>query len=387
MSQKYTDYPPVDAKLVSDHLADKKHAVKANAAKWQREINKTAEKSFQQMTFNNKKAAAKTQRENQEFGMAVNLAALLSEIKLLLHYKTMVEKILEVGAEVDAKSQQRYQELLADQRNPFPITLPQPEQSTADYRKNILNDAMIFLDSLSEKQAALQNRIRENWGADNWQDGLKKQADALHEKINERIENYEFLNVIETADGNKIDITQLAPEVAETARAAMHEVNDSLKSFINEMPPPEPSNYEKFDIAIGEQAPLAPTLDPLTLTSLTSSIGGNRSQAETDLEVFLINEYRKGFGKIGEPLIKEKEIVIDPETKTSVNANSNIRLALRSTDTLSNDVKNLADKAQKFVNDTHLLNGVNKLVENAKQDLVKLQTELQATISPRPHPR
>jgi hypothetical protein len=387
MSQKYTDYPPVDAKLVSDHLADKKHAVKANAAKWQREINKTAEKSFQQMTFNNKKAAAKTQRENQEFGMAVNLAALLSEIKLLLHYKTMVEKILEVGAEVDAKSQQRYQELLADQRNPFPITLPQPEQSTADYRKNILNDAMIFLDSLSEKQAALQNRIRENWGADNWQDGLKKQADALHEKINERIENYEFLNVIETADGNKIDITQLAPEVAETARAAMHEVNDSLKSFINEIQPPEPSNYEKFDIAIGEQAPLAPTLDPLTLTSLTSSIGGNRSQAETDLEVFLINEYRKGFGKIGEPLIKEKEIVIDPETKTSVNANSNIRLALRSTDTLSNDVKNLADKAQKFVNDTHLLNGVNKLVENAKQDLVKLQTELQATISPRPHPR
>jgi hypothetical protein len=387
MSQKYTDYPPVDAKLVSDHLADKKHAVKANAAKWQREINKTAEKSFQQMTFNNKKAAAKTQRENQEFGMAVNLAALLSEIKLLLHYKTMVEKILEVGAEVDAKSQQRYQELLADQRNPFPITLPQPEQSTADYRKNILNDAMIFLDSLSEKQAALQNRIRENWGADNWQDGLKKQADALHEKINERIENYEFLNVIETADGNKIDITQLAPEVTETARAAMHEVNDSLKSFINEIQPPEPSNYEKFDIAIGEQAPLAPTLDPLTLTSLTSSIGGNRSQAETDLEVFLINEYRKGFGKIGEPLIKEKEIVIDPETKTSVNANSNIRLALRSTDTLSNDVKNLADKAQKFVNDTHLLNGVNKLVENAKQDLVKLQTELQATISPRPHPR
>lgn len=385
MSEKYTNYTPIEAKVVSDYLANKTHAVKADAAKWRREVSRTAEKSFQQMTFNNRKAAAKTQRENQEFGMAVNLAALLSEIKLLLYYQTMVAKILEVRAEVDAKSQQRYQEILGDQRNPFPVSLPQPEQSAADYKKHILDDANIFLDGLREKQAALQDRILENWGADNWEDGLKKQADTLHEKINERIENYEFLNVIETADGSKIDITQYAPEVGTQAREAMHEVNDSLKSFINEMPPPTHSNYEEFKIVLGEQAPLAPTLDSQTIISRNAT--ASKPQAEANLELFLINEYRKGFGKIGEPLIKEKEVAVAQETKTSVNANSNIRLALRMTDGMSNDLKNFADKAQKFVNDTHLLKGVNKLVESAKQEVVKLETELQAKTISRPHPR
>ncbi len=382
MPLNYTNYSQNEAKLVGDYLANNSHTGKANTSKWQREISRTAEKSFQQMNFNNKKAAAKLQRENQEFGMAVNLAALLSEIKLLIHYKTMVEKILEVRAEVDTKAQERYHAMLADQRNPFPVALPQPTQSAADYKQHVLNDAQIFLDSLSEKQTALQTRIQASWGADNWQDGLEKQAQALHEKINASIENYEFLNVIETAEGNNIDITQYAPAVAENARTAMHAVNDALKSFINEMPPPSP-DYKDFSVVIGAEAPLAPTLDPEFAATFKTS---NGIPSISNLELFTVNEYRNGFGKIGEPLVKEKELAVDATSTTTTNANSTIRLALRSTDVIADDLKNVVDKAQKFVNDSHLLNDVNKLIASAKQDVVKLDTELKATLSPRPRP-
>jgi hypothetical protein len=402
MANKYTEPTPSETNVISAFLSNNDHVAKASTAKRQRDIKMTGEKSFQQMTFNNKKAAAKTQRENQEFGMAVNLAALISEIKLLLHYKTMVEKILEVRAEVDAKSEQRYHEMLADQRNPFPVTLPQAQQSPADYKKNVLDEANIFLAALSDKQSALENSIKENWGANTWQEGLKIQLDDLHEKMDKRIENYEFLNVVETADGGKINISKIDPEIGEKARAAFREVNDALRDFLNERPPPSPAIYEPFDIVqgvnapeapptasraviFGEQAPQAPGID--TQAPAQKKIISH-SQEATDREIFLINELlHKGFNKVDPALIGKNEVEVNAETKAKINVNSLVRLAVRYSHALADDIKKVEDKAQKFVDDSHLLKGIKHLVENAKKEVVKLEAELQLKISPVPRPR
>jgi hypothetical protein len=372
-----------ESQVVKAYMSAKTHGIEAKVAALEDKLKLTADQTFIRLNQENQKAAKKKQQENQDFGNALELACILIKIKLTLFYEKMITEMIKTfhDDKAIAERYQRYLEKLANPDNPYPLLLPQQNQSVDDYQKQVMNETKNYLEHISIQQQETRNRITQDWGAETFEAGLKIQTEIIHGKLAQSINKLEFLNVVQQSDGSTIDLTKIDPEVAEKARNEFNKVNDSLQTFLNERTPTSPVIIEDDNPYVNPEAPQAPAIEE-TITPSPKITFARRSQLEIDADLFFIKQSRDAFKNIGEPLIEKNLVPVDG--KTTIDKNSNLRLAVRVTDTINEDIKALDKKINNFQKDNAMLNQLTNLKTETQEKINKMETIPELKEKPRP---
>ena len=348
----------------------------AQVVKMQDELRQDAKQSFQTMCDINLKAAEKKRKENQDFGDSLLLACMITETKLFIHYQKLLESILDARDIKDAQAQQRHRETLRENPVPIKVILPEVNQSPAEYRAQILMEAKGVLENIVARKEELQKSIIANWGADTWEEGLKIQAATVHKEQAEKIENLEFLSVITKPDGSLFDskelnLDEIKPEAIQEAKDAFHHVNDVLLEHIKNMEPDKPE--EEWNPRAYGAAPEAPALPEQGYYKKSGGQVGFQSH-ELEDRIKFIGENRKAWQKIHDPFVSKTEVDVNGKDVT-VDANSNIRLAAKSTQIQMNVIAKVEQKGAKFIEDKQQVAQLAKQQAAARQNIAKLEAE------------
>jgi hypothetical protein len=359
-----------DADVVKKFLTDASHKQFDLVIKVEEKLTGIAEKELARVSQENQKTAEKKKKGNQEFSFALDLACIIKEIKLIIYYQTIItEMIKSFHEKLDIQAiqtkLQRYTDKLENPSNPLPIQMPGSKESASEYQEKIIAEAKQALEIIQDKQTELASRMIASWGSTDWAEGLKIQTAAIHKKEYDNIEKLEFLEVILQPDGSKIDPEDVAPEVSQIARVEMHKVNDDLENFLNNwedrspvLTDPDP-DYDggrgpAFEAEVGENVPQAPAVDG---SEMKLRVQFNiRSQLDIDTELFLINKARDAFKNIGEPLIHPVESAAGQDAGAVVDKNSALRIAVRYSGHISEEIHALEEKANAFKLDKQAAN-------------------------------
>jgi hypothetical protein len=337
--------------------------------KIQNKVQTVIVQRFDELKINNKKSTEQKKQENQEFNDALDLACVLNEIKLYIHFSKLIENMLEMSLEKEIFIQQQYQRFIdkiQSSDNPYPLMIPQKNDSPKDFNTQVLAEALATIARITDREAELENEMREAWG-DTWEAGLKIHTDTVHENINERINNLEFLTLLTKPDGRNFNPENIDNADIHKVKAEFNNVNDALRAFYNEKPMPAPARIYEFKITEGESAPQAPALEKSDVKPVENSTP-RKSQLKADEEIFLIEKFMQAFKNAG------KHLEVNSDTK--IQSNDSLRSAMKFTNVVSKDIQFLHDKINKVARATGELLHLGDMKTEAQHLVEKIENNL-----------
>ena len=108
---------------------------------------------FNDISANNSKEAEKKKLENEDFADAIDMACLLSEIRLTIHFSKMIERIIEAARDQEIQLQRTERNSSnAAPANPYPVVLPQKNQTPEEYKTKIIAEVRAVLADIQTRQ-------------------------------------------------------------------------------------------------------------------------------------------------------------------------------------------------------------------------------------------
>jgi hypothetical protein len=360
------DINVLETQVVSQYLTDAFHSMRVEVSNAEDQLKELLNQTFNRLTGENTKIADQKKKENEDFNNALDIACDIAKVKLYVHMQKILEKMVEsFHQNKDVQDRlQRYIKTLSYPSSPVPIVLPMAQETPQQYNEKMLEEAKIALQSNYAQQTQIEQHMLENWGATTFKEGLLIQTALMHEDIADSIDKMEFLDVITTEDGAKIDPDDFAPEISQRAREEFHQLNDDFEDFLTEyeFTSPQIAVEKSNRVDITPEAPEAPEMgDTPPQIHVRKLI---KSQFEIDSELQMISRARKAYDHIRDPLVKDN--IKKNDEGVAINKNSGIRLAVEYTKGIATKVVALEHKIENFYKDTHM-----------KKDLQNMATKLE----------
>jgi hypothetical protein len=377
---------------------------------------KDAEKKFHELNHYNRKDAERKKHNNAEVNAVIDLACLINSIHLVQYFEKQIEKMIEKTQQHEIKvkaAEQRRAESIEALRH-VNLLPPVEKRSALDAHKaTILQEAHLALESIHTQREEIKSRMMDEneWGADTWEAGLEIQINKFQEVLEAKRATFSTDAIIKSDRVlNEEEQKQLKIEEVKL-EALLKKADKEFAEFLKEQPPPTPMPdntggiilgsaapsappMANRSIIIGDQAPIAPAapeekeyshlgLDPVKLAK--------KAVKWTDLgfkaEIFRVNQLLKVGAQIGEPLIEEIPKLIN-ENNSTIDVNSDLRIAVRGTTTIADEIKAFAEKRINFVNDDSELKNLDKLKAVIEEKIATLDNTKKLTQyqSPRPNP-
>jgi hypothetical protein len=365
-----------ESQVVSQYLTDAFHLMRVEISNAEDQLRTVLNQTFNRLTGENTKIADKKKKENQDFNNALDIACDIAKTKLYVHMQKIREKMVEsFHQNQDIQERlQRYIKTLSYPNNPVPLQLPLPQATPQEYNEKMLEEAKIALQSNHAQQTQIEQHMLENWGATTWREGLLIQTSMLHEDIAESIEKMDFLNVITTEDGSRIDPDDYAPEVSQRAREEFNHLNDDFEDFLNayEYSSPYIDDVQSDHVDVNPEAPEAPSIDVNATKFQVKKMV--KSQMAIDAELQLMHKARHAYDNIGGPLVKDN--IQKNDEGVAINKNSGIRMAVGFAKGLSAQIVAMEDKMEGFFKDDRMKKNLQNMATKLEEKVAGLGAQL-----------
>lgn len=386
--------------------SDQEHYKRALATQMIEQLKIAADQRVERLAEENKKEAEKKKRENEDFDAAINLACVLSEIRLTLHFERMIDRLISASHDHDvhiAKERaHRYFENFQDPK--YTVTLPLPNQNPEQYKTMALLEAQSVIRQIRVKEVEVVKRMHETWGK-SWEDGLEKQTQKAREILETKKADFFKPDIILGTDKHPID-----PEAQEKIRKQLTPVieeislclKDQLIKLKEKMAREAELEKEQGGIIIGESAPQAPAMDKKkkeaapAAPELGAEVEAYReelikysdspeakkivrfTELELVLEPLVVNLIRKL--DLGAPIIPEH--MKKDDKGVEYNANTGIRIGKRYYNNVIGALDDIIDAAKNYLKDEALLKNLTAMKVEAQTFINKIRPQSMQTPAP-----
>lgn len=323
------------------------------------------EEAFTKECNERNELAIKKATENREFADQIFMDLIIEESYALLNILQQQEHRID-AAILDAiqRDREEYDEEIKKQQ----ATAVDNDKSKISAHTEIPTTVLgiKLLRYLDESIEQLKTQRTADWGADTWEDGIKKNVDTLVNSI--KLD--QLKSAITWPEGKKLNfdeeiklghaLTEIKSTVRHTLenRASISTIQDKVAASYKEL---------TAGIVTGADAPIAPPPPPLISYAPTARI--IKAKYEVDTEILVAANAKNILQKLGEPLIQAYKKIVNGH---EINDNSVIRIGARFAKEIHNELKNFQEKVENFADNTLAIKNLTDMGKQVKNAMTKL---------------